>query len=231
MPAMFYNKPPGVGVNNSGCGTLDGMTKFAAIAILLFACSKEDYKNQKPPEPEKVTVPEKKAAPKPKAELKPEELGSCELEATGAVKAKQTSYGGRPATNVSYWLSPDEQGTMSAIKGFNVNCHGPDMKFSIMPGGGKPDGQPFQPKKYDIKKGTGDASVMVSFPPKEGKAAKESDQRTLGDAAGTVDITAFDKKHIAGTINIKGKLVPGGGAVTVTGKFDFKCPGFKGCEE
>ena len=89
------------------------------------------------------------------------------------------------------------------------------------PGGGKPDGMPFAPKKYTFKKGTGDANVMVTFGPKV----------TLGDPNGTVDITTFDKKRIAGTIDLSGKLVPGGGAVTLKGKFDFACPGFQNCEQ
>src|SRR5262245_61499405 len=143
------------------------MTKLAAFALLLFACSKEDYKDQKPPEPEKVEAAEKKPpTPPPKKELKPEELGSCELEATGAFKATQTTPGGRAATNVSYWQSEQERGTMSAVDGFAVHCHGKDIKFSIVPSGGKKDGMPFAPKKYDINKGTGDASVMVTFGPK-----------------------------------------------------------------
>jgi hypothetical protein len=54
---------------------------------------------------------------------------------------------------------------------------------------------------------------------------------TLGDPNGTVDITTFDKKHIAGTIDLSGKLVPGGGSVKLTGKFDFACPGFTNCEQ
>jgi hypothetical protein len=107
------------------------------------------------------------------------------------------------------------------VDGFVVNCHGKEAKFSILPGGGKKDGMPFGPKKYEFKKGTGDANVMVTFGPKV----------TLGDPNGTVDITTFDKKRIAGTINMSGKLVPGGGAVKLTGKFDFACPGFSGCEQ
>ena len=208
------------------------MTKLAAFALLLLGCSKEDYKDQKPPPPAEV-APEKKAPPPPpKKELKPEELGSCTLKATGAYKADQTTPGGRPATNVSYWLSEQERGSMMGVDGFAVHCHGPDIKFSIVPGGGKKDGMPFAPKKYDFKKGTGDASVMVSFTPKEpAKGAKGAVGLTMGDPAGTVDITAFDKKHIAGTVNLSGKLVPGGGAVTISGQFDFKCPGFSGCEQ
>ena len=199
------------------------MTKLAVVVLLLAACkSEEDYKKQKPPEPEEVTPAEKKApAPPPRKELKPEEMGKCTLKLTGAMKKEQETMGGNKAVNVSYWLTEAEQKNMMGVDGFAVNCHGPEMKFSILPGGGKKDGMPFQPKNYSFKKGTSeDASLMITLGPKV----------TFGDATGTVNITAFDKKHIAGTIDLSGKLVPGGGAVKLTGNFDLVCPGFSGCE-
>ena len=64
------------------------MTKLALIVLVLAACkSEEDYKKQKPPEPEEVA--EAKPAPPPppkKRTLTPEELGSCTLKLTGAMK-------------------------------------------------------------------------------------------------------------------------------------------------
>ena len=78
---------------------------------------------------------------------------------------------------------------------------------------------PFAPKRYDFNKGKGDATVSVGF----GKAA-------MTDANGFVDITGFDARHIAGTVELTGKLTPGGGAVTLKGSFDLICPGFKGCK-
>lgn len=198
------------------------MHKLAAVAFLLVACSHdEDYKKQKPPEePTAAVRDDKPPPPPPKKALTPEEMGNCKLVASGAIKAEQTSLGGRPATNVSYWLTEAERKNMMGVDGFAVNCHGEDIKFSILPGGGKKDGMPFAPKKYDFKKGSGDASLMVTF--KGGK--------TMDAPAGSVDITAFDKTHIAGTVDLTGKLVPGGGSVKLTGSFDFKCPGFSGCE-
>jgi hypothetical protein len=190
------------------------------VAVGFLACSKEDYKNQKPPEEvERPAVKQPPPAPVKKA-LTPEEMGKCDLKVDGALKLEQTTLGGKPATNVSYWFTEAERNSMMGVDGFVVNCHGKDIKFSIIPGGGKKDGMPFSPKKYDFKGGKGDANVMVTFGPKV----------TMGDPNGTVDITAFDKRHIAGTINLKGKLVPGGGAVTLTGSFDLVCPGFSGCE-
>ena len=134
-----------------------------AIVLVLAACSKEDYKKEKPPEEvakAAVAAEDKKPPPPPpKKALTPEEMGKCDIEATGAFKAKQTSLGGRQATNVSYWLTDAERSNMMGVDGFAVNCHGPDMKFSILPGGGKKDGMPFGPKKYTFKKGAGDANV------------------------------------------------------------------------
>jgi hypothetical protein len=200
------------------------MHKLAVVVLLLAACkSEEDYKKQKPPEPEVVTPAEKKPPPPPKKELKPEEMGQCTLKLSGAMKKEQTSMGGRAATNVSYWLSEAEQGNMAGVNGFVVRCEGPDIKFAILPGGGKQDGMPFAPKKYEFKKGIGtDASVMVTLGP----------TLTFGDPTGSVNITAFDKKHIAGTIDLSGQLKGKGasGAVKLTGQFDFVCPGFAGCE-
>jgi hypothetical protein len=200
------------------------MHKLALVACLLVACKHdEDYKKQKPPEPEAEATPAEKKPPPPppKKALTPEEMGTCKIVASGAIKAEQSTMGGQKATNISYWLTPDERANMMGVDGFAVNCHGKDIKFSILPGGGKKDGMPFAPKKYTFKKGAGDATIMANF---EGG-------KTLDQPTGTVDITAFDKKHIAGTVDLTGKLVPGGGSVKLSGSFDLKCPGFGGCEQ
>lgn len=200
------------------------MTKLAVVVLLLAACksSEEDYKKQKPPEPEQAGAPAEPPPPPPKKKvLTPEELGKCTLNLSGAMKKEQTSQGGINATNVSYWLSEEEQSKMAGVDGFVVRCEGPDIKFAILPGGGKKDGMPFAPKKYEFKNGTGsDASVMVNLGPK----------LTFGDATGTVNITAFDKHHIAGTIDLSGKTMPGKKAVKLTGEFDYVCPGLSACE-
>jgi hypothetical protein len=134
------------------------------------------------------------------------------------VTKEQTTHGGRGATNVTYWMKEEERKRMMGTDGFAVSCHGSDIRFSLIPSG-KKDGMPFKPKRYAIAKGTGDAAVMVIF----GK-------QTLDGVSGVVDVTAFDARHIAGTIELKGKLVPGGGEVKLTGDFDLVCPGFGLCE-
>lgn len=202
----------------------------AAFVLLLLAptsCKKYDKSQDDDPGPatpepsqsssKTEAAPPPVSAPKKKA-LTPEELGTCKLTSTGAIAKEQTTPGGRTATNVTYWMKEEERKSLMGTDGFAVNCHGPDIKFSLIPSG-KKDGMPFKPKKYAITKGTGDASVMVLF-----------GNKTLDAVNGTVDVTAFDKHHIAGTLDVKGKLVPGGGEVTLTGSFDLICPGFGNCE-
>ena len=193
------------------------MQKLLALVVLV-GCGpeKEDYKKQPPPtEPEQP----KEMAPPPKKVEVPKDLGTCKLTASGAVTAEQETPGGQHATNVSYWRTEEERKNMAGIDGFVVTCQGEKIRLQIVPGGGKPDAMPFAPKKYEIKKGKGDATVSVGF----GKAA-------MTEPNGTIDITAFDARHIAGTIDLTGKLQPGGGAVTLKGEFDLICPGFKGCK-
>jgi len=195
------------------------MRKTLAVVVLLTACGpeKEDYTKQKAPE---VTERPKEMAPPPKKIEVPKDLGKCNLTVSGAVTAEQETPGGRPATNVSYWLTEEERKNMMGVDGFVINCNGEKIKFQIVPGGGKMDAMPFAPKKYEIKGSKGDAVVNVGFDQK----------RAMDKVAGTVDVTAFDARHIAGTVDLTGKLLPGGGAVTLKGTFDLICPGFKGCK-
>jgi hypothetical protein len=195
------------------------MRTHLALFLVLAACANEK-KEAPPPAPAPEPVETKPPPPPPKKVLTTADLGTCHLTASGAVTADQTTPGGRTATNVSYWLSEKDQKNMMGVDGFVVNCIGPDIKFQLVPGGGKKDGMPFKPKKYDFDKGKGDANIMASF----GKAQ-------LTTPSGSVDITAFDSHHIAGTIDLSGKLTPGGGQVKLTGTFDLVCPGFSACDK
>jgi hypothetical protein len=125
---------------------------LAVVIVLTAGCGpeKEDYKKQAPvAEPERP----KEMAPPPKKIEVPKDLGKCTLTASGAVTAEQETPGGRPATNVSYWLTEDERKNMMGVDGFVITCQGEKIRFQIVPGGGKPDAMPFAPKKYEIKKG------------------------------------------------------------------------------
>ena len=157
--------------------------------------------------------------PKPK-HLTEADLGTCHLVASGAVTADQITPGGRTATNVSYWFNEADQQKMMGVDGFVINCIGSDIRFQLVPGGGKKDGMPFKPKKYDFVKGKGDANLMIAF----GK-------NTLATPSGSIDISSFDSHHIAGTIELAGKLTPGGGDEKITGNFDLVCAGFSACDK
>ena len=193
----------------------------ATLGILLAGCpeSKEDYKSQKPPEEaarDKAPPP----PPKKKKAKAPEDLGSCNLTVTGQMSAEQTAKGGKSATNVSYWYTPEERKNMMGVDGYVISCSGDKFRFQLLPGGGKPDGMPFAPKKFTFAKGKSDgASVMVAF-----------GQATMDAATGTVDITAIDNRHIAGTVDISGKIVPGNKQINVKGSFDYICPGLSACD-
>ena len=114
------------------------MRTYLVALLLLVACkSAEDYKNEQhdkePPPAEKAAPP---LPPPPKKALTPDQLGTCTLEVSGGVTGKQTSKGGREATNVSYWYSPEERKAMMGIDGFVVRCEGDQVRFAITPAGG-----------------------------------------------------------------------------------------------
>jgi hypothetical protein len=195
--------------------------RLAFALVLLAACGtpeKEDYTKEKPVEA--TPPPPSKDKPAVRKALGPDELGTCHITASGAVTADQTTKGGKDATNVSYWYSAEEQKTMMGVDGLVIHCNGPDIKFSLVPGGGKKDGMPFKPKKYDFAAGKGDGGLMIMFGPKQ----------TVDKATGSVDVTSFDSHHIAGTIDLSGAL-SSGGTVKLTGTFDLICPNLSACDK
>lgn len=198
------------------------ITSLATITttLLLAGCpEKEDYR--KPEAEQAANAPAADLPPPPPPKKgPPADLGTCNLTVSGGMTAEQVTPGGKNATNVSYWYTPEERKNMMGVDGYVVNCNGDKFRFSFLPGGGKLDGMPFGPKKFTFTKGKSeDANVMVAF-----------GQATLADATGTVDITALDKRHIAGTVALSGKVVPGNKQIKVTGSFDLICPGLSACE-
>lgn len=191
------------------------------VTLVLAGCpEKEDYRKQKPEEPATGATREAPPPPPPAKKAAPEDLGSCTLDVSGAITGQVVQKGGRDATNVSYWYTAEERKNMMGVDGYVVNCKGDAFRFSLLPGGGTPDGMPFGPKKFTFKKGRSDgANVMVAF-----------GQATLADPEGVVEITALDKRHIAGTVDLRGKVVPGNKQVKLTGSFDLICPGLSACE-
>ena len=194
---------------------------IATLPLLIAGCpeKKEDYSKQKP---EEVAAAQREnlPPPKPKKNPPPADLGTCKITVSGGMTAEQTSPGGKDATNISYWYSAEERKNMMGVDGYVVNCKGDQFRFSLLPGGGKLDGMPFAPKKFVFAKGKSDgANVMMAF-----------GQATLADPTGTVEITAIDKQHIAGTIELAGKIVPGNKQIKVSGSFNLICPGLSACD-
>ncbi len=194
---------------------------ITASVLALAGCpeKKEDYEKQRP---EEVAAAAKREAPppRPKKNPPPADLGTCKITVSGGITAEQTTPGGKDATNVAYWYTADERKNMMGVDGYVVNCKGDKFRFSLLPGGGKLDGMPFAPKKFTFAKGKSDgANVMMAF-----------GQATLADPTGTVEITQLDKTHIAGTIDLAGKVVPGNKQVKVTGEFNLVCPGLSACD-
>lgn len=193
------------------------MRKLWPLLVLVVAgCpeSKEDYTKEKPQEVAKAPPPppQKKKAPPPA------DLGKCTIAVTGQMTADQEVKGGKSSTNVSYWYKAEERKNLMGVDGYMVSCSGEKFRFQLLPGGGKADGMPFAPKTFTFAKGKSDgAAVMVAF-----------GQDTMNDATGTVDVTALDLRHIAGTVDIAGKIK--GKQITVKGSFDYICPGLSACD-
>jgi hypothetical protein len=201
------------------------MRLFVALVFALgVGCGKDE---QEPPTPaarpqdvvpavppKKLTEPGVPTMSEP-APKKPSvtDLGVCSIKATGALTVEESTPGGRAAVASKYWQSAEER-SASPVQDLTINCLGKDVRFSVV---SKPGAAvPFGPKTYRLEKGRGDLVVLA-------RAGKP-----LSNVTGTVDVTAFDGRHIAGTINVTGKQ-QGGGNVTLDGSFDFACPGYGGC--
>jgi hypothetical protein len=189
------------------------MHKLLAASLFLVACSKnEDPKPEPKAEVREPPPPEPK--PEPKPEPGPAIPDECTLTATGSQKFEQTSKGGRSTVNVSYWYKEKDREKMMGMPGFALHCHGTNIRFSIVPGATtNQETAPFGPKKYTFTKGKSDISISASV----GGAPWEP-------TTGTIDITAFDARHIAGTIDLKGKI-DNKKALDLKGTFDYKCQG------
>ena len=180
--------------------------RCVCLLVVVAGCGKTDQPPAPPPH-----APE--PPPKPIHLSPAADRGHCTLDATGAFTAEEISDGGTSAVSSKYWLSDVERaGAPQAA--LVVTCAGKDLRLSIAT---KPDASaPFGPKTYQVAGKTGDLVIL-------GRAGKP-----LEKFAGTVDVTAFDGKHVAGTIALTAKQT-GGKAVRLDGHFDFACPGYGGC--
>ena len=131
--------------------------------------------------------PEKPVAAPPVQKLSTD-FGSCELDGEKIVPDK------KPVVT-KYW-SPDETMALS------VNCIGKTgrLSFSASPNATVP----FGPKTYKLDAGRGDLVVY----------ARAKDKQ-LTAMTGSVEVTAFDAHHLAGTFDLTANKV------TLAGSFDF----------
>jgi len=120
------------------------------------------------------------------------DFGSCELDGEKIVPDKN------PVVT-KYWAR-DEAMALS------VNCIGKTgrLSFSASPNATVP----FGPKTYKLDAGRGELVVF----------ARAKDKQ-LTAMTGTIDVTAFDAKHLAGSFELSANKV------TMTGNFDFPCHG------
>jgi hypothetical protein len=182
---------------------------FVVVATCVVApgCSRTEHVPPAP-EPEPPREP-----PPPKKKLGPTDFGSCTLKASGAFEAEEMIPGDAKSASSRYWQAEDERAA-TPIPLLTVNCAGKDLRLSIV---SAPEATvPFGLKRYDIRK-NGELVLL-------GRAGDQ-----LADFAGTVEIDRFDDQRVIGTIAISARQGRGNKRVTIEGKFDFACPGMRGC--
>jgi hypothetical protein len=164
--------------------------------------------------------------------------GSCEVTVEGAVTASGKSQGGVRDFGTDYWYTPEElEAAVKQMVGltskkeaepakvaeamkkdpkittFILNCMTPDVTLSFLPQGKYAD-VPFGPKKYAVHKGLGKTAGVALLGRVKGKMIRLTED-------GVLDVTAFDKKHVAGTFELHAKQ--DAGDITIKGKFDYPC--------
>lgn len=178
-----------------------------ALISLCAACTSKH--EPPPPEPEKPAEP-----PPPRKKIGPADFGSCTLTASGAHTAEETIAGDKKSVASKYWQSEYDRGA-TPLPALTVNCSGKDIRLSFV---SAPHAEvPYGLKTYDVG---GKTSELVLL----GRAGDQ-----LSDFRGQIVLNAFDNKHVAGTIDISAKQGRGNKRVTITGSFDFTCPGMAGC--
>ena len=106
------------------------------------------------------------------------------------------------AVQSKYWMGADEPGPP-----LSVNCIGKEARLSFAASPGV--NVPFGPHTYKLDGGRGDVVVMARVKDKQ-----------LAAVSGTIDVTAFDDHHLAGTFDLSG--TGAGAKVPLTGSFDFR---------
>jgi hypothetical protein len=186
-----------------------------SIALLVAACGKDAAKkNEPPPAPTPTPTPAAPAAAPtpPSAAPDPEASGFCEYTIDGANPNRGN--GGLMNVQSLYWIPADQKGRGLASH-LLINC-GKGKQLNIMSAGKAADTDyPQGAKKYAIDSSNKPGAIAVMGP--DFMSAKD----------GELDVTAWDKTHVAGSF----KFTAGGKAYA--GTFDLKCPqpGNGACEK
>lgn len=172
---------------------------FAALALV--ACGNSKDKPAPAPAPTPTTQAAAPVAPPPTPPAAPADpfaMGSCEYTIDGGEAQK----GGGGISNVmsAHWMAANQRGR-SLAGSLLINC-GPTGKQLNISSNGDESAVPMGPKKYSI--GTNKAFGVIG--------------PDIMGGEGSIDITAWDKAHVAGTFEIVG------GGKTYKGVFDVKCP-------
>jgi hypothetical protein len=180
------------------------MRQILACLIAFAACGKSDPK----PGPDR-SVPQAvpaQATPTPTADT-----GSCTLTASGGYAGTATGPGDRGSVGTKFWSGAQAADDMHMhMPAVVVSCHAsPDLRLTIA--SKRDDNVVFGPKTYTVV--ADDADFGIS-----GRAGSG-----ILKLVGTIDITAFDRHHIAGTVDVTGPLIKGGASVTLKGSFDYPC--------
>lgn len=149
--------------------------------------------------------------------------GACHVVGSGAVTFDQTTpHSGPSVLAIMQWHDPAMRQKIGyPDEGMILNCLGPNIRLNILTANDAPF--PMKPATYQV--GGKGAAIKVlgsmKLPDKEVSILK---------AEGTLEITAFDAKHIAGKGEIKVlSTVPASGETTLAVDFDMQCTGLSGC--
>ncbi len=183
------------------------MRQLLACLIVLTACKGDRASTSSSSPSPSPPSPAPAAAHAPAAPVTPDS-GFCTLEASGAFSGSGTTPGDNGSFASKYWSKGAPAGVPAVA--LLLNCHATtDVHLTIA---ALPTADvPFGPKTYTVLPTGGDIAIS-------GRAGSG-----ILHMAGTFAITAWDNKHIAGTVDVSGKRIKGNDDVRITGTFDLPC--------
>lgn len=197
------------------------------LVIVLAACGGKKEENAtatpeaaKPADP---TPPVAKTEPPAVQVPKADDFahGYCRVVGSGAVTFDQKMpHTGGSMLNVYQWHTEDMRSKMGfKPEGMTLNCLGDGVRLNVIAAGAFPT----KPAKYTFGK-KGELKLMGTI-----KHADERNGLSIMGADGSLDITAFDDKHIAGKGEVTVKTLPDKGEIKLALEFDMQCYGLSGC--